>query len=417
VTLRCAYLVSRYPAITHTFILSEIRALRAEGAEIHTVSIRRAPCTEVLAPEDEREHAHTHALLPTKVTTLLRAHGRALARAPFAYLKTLAGSLRLSPGGARAGLWRLFYFGESILLWDWLERKRLRHVHVHFANVASDVALLATRFGNATGDPERWSWSLTLHGPLELLDMHTHRLAAKVRSADLVVCTSDFVRSQLMGLVEQECWPRLKTARSGIDTTQYRPPDTARDFSRNGRPITILNVAGMSRRKGHELLLDALADLRARGIPFRAVLVGDGEERPRLEAHVEALGLSAADVHFSGAIGQDSMPGEYRKADVFTLPSYAEGVPTVLMEAMASGLPVVGTHVMGVPELIEHERSGLLIPPARADALADALARLAHDPDLRARLGQAARERVEQHFELRRAASGVGQAIEAAVAG
>ena len=101
----------------------------------------------------------------------------------------------------------------------------------------------------------------------------------------------------------------------------------------------------------------------------------------------------------------------------FTLPSYAEGVPTVLMEAMASGLPVVGTHVMGVPELIEHERSGLLIPPARADALADALARLAQDHELRARLGHAARERVEQHFELHRAASGVGEAIEAAVAG
>jgi glycosyltransferase involved in cell wall biosynthesis len=178
-----------------------------------------------------------------------------------------------------------------------------------------------------------------------------------------------------------------------------------------------LNVAGMSRRKGHELLLDALADLRHRGIPFRAVLVGDGEERGRIEAHAAALGLREPEVHFAGALGQDAVPLEYRNADVFCLPSYAEGVPTVLMEAMASELPVVGTHIMGVPELIEHERSGLLVPPARADALADALARLAQDPELRARLGRAARERVEREFELRRAAAGVGAAIERAVAG
>lgn len=414
--LRCAYLVSRYPAITHTFILTEIRALREQGAEIHTASIRRAPCTEVLAPEDEREHSQTYALLPTTPAKLLGAHGRAFGRSPLGYLRTLLGSLRLSPGGTRAGLWRLFYFGEAILLWDWLEEKRLRHVHVHFANVASDVAMLATRFGNAAGGGERWTWSLTLHGPLELLDMHTHRIAAKVRSADLVVCTSDFVRSQLMGLVDQDYWPRLRTARCGIDTRQYHP----REGSRNGdlaEPVTILNVAGMSRRKGHELLLDALADLRDRGIPFRAVLVGDGEERPRLERHAAELGLTGAQVHFAGALGQGAVPAEYRKADIFALPSYAEGVPTVLMEAMASGLPVVGTHVMGVPELIEHNRSGLLIPPARADALADALARLAQDPGLRARLGQAARERVDSEFELRRAATGVGQAIKGAVAG
>ncbi len=412
--LRCAYLVSRYPAITHTFILSEIRALREQGAEIHTASVRRAACAEVLAPEDEREHSHTHALLPTTAGKLIGAHGRAFGRSPLAYVKTLLRSLRLSPGGARAGLWRLFYFAEAILLWDWLEKKSLRHVHVHFANVASDVAMLTTQFGNATGDPRRWSWSLTLHGPLEILDMHTHRLAAKVHSADLVVCTSDFVRSQLMGLVEQECWPRLKTCRSGIDTRQYHPGDRARD---NGDPITILNVAGMSRRKGHELLLDALAELRDRGIPFRAVLVGDGEERCRLEWHATALKLNRDQVHFCGALGQDAVPDEYLKADVFCLPSYAEGVPTVLMEAMASELPVVGTHIMGVPELIEHERSGLLVPPARADALADALVRLAADAELRARLGRAARERIEREFELRRAAAGVGRAIEAAVGG
>ncbi|MDQ3936080.1 MAG: glycosyltransferase family 4 protein [Actinomycetota bacterium] len=396
-TLRCAHLVARYPEITSVFVQHEVRALRELGAEVHTVSIRRQDPREVISPQAEREQESTHALLPTTAPRLLGAHARAFAAAPGAYLRTLAHALRLGPGGSRNRLWQLFYFAESMLLWHHLSGLGVRHVHVHFANVASDVAMLCTRFANAADARGGWTWSLTIHGPTELLDMKAHKLADKVRAADAVVCTSDFVRSQLMGLVGPADWHRLHTLRSGIDLGLFHPPAEERP---DARRVEILDVAGMSARKGHAILLEALAEVERRGANFGALLVGDGPERPGLEAYAEQLGI-ADRVYFAGALGQHILPELYRQADVFCLPSYAEGVPTVLMEAMASELPVVTTHVMGVPELVEHGRSGFLVPPARADLLADELWRLVTDRELRLRIGRAARERVESGFDLR----------------
>ena len=401
--LRCAYLVSRYPAVTHTFVQSEIRALRELGAEIHPATVRRPDASEVLSAEDAAEHGRTHALLPTSPARLLAAHARAFAGSPLPYLQTLAAAFFLARGGIRNRIWQLFYFAEAILLWDWLERNGLRHVHVHFANVAADLAMLCSRFGNAAaGGTRAWTWSLTVHGPTELLDMTQHKLAEKVSDADAVVCTSDFVRSQLMALVPQEDWHRLTTLRCGIDRERFQPPALPRRS--DGAPPRILTVAGMSRRKGYDILLEALAELAERGHDFSALLVGDGAERGRLEDQARLLDLGER-VEFTGALGQDVIPGLYREADVFCLPAYAEGLPTVLLEAMSAGLPVVATHVMGVPELVEPERSGLLIPPARPDRLADALGRLIEDGELRRRLGDAAVERVAEEYDLAGAAT------------
>jgi colanic acid/amylovoran biosynthesis glycosyltransferase len=396
-TLRCAHLVARYPEITSVFVQHEVRALRELGVEVHTVSIRRQDESEVISPQAEHEQRKTHALLPTTLAALLGAHGRAFAAGPGAYLRTLGHALRLGPGGARNRLWQLFYFAESMLLWHHLSRLGIRHSHVHFANVASDVAMLCTRFANEADPRGGWTWSLTVHGPTELLDMRAHKLAEKVRACDAVVCTSDFVRSQLMGLVGPEDWHRLRTLRSGIDRTLFHPPAEERP---DAQRVEILNVAGMSQRKGHAILLEALAELERRGASIGALLVGEGSERPGLEAYARRLGI-ADRVYFAGALGQHILPELYRQADVFCLPSYAEGVPTVLMEAMASELPVVATHVMGVPELVDDGRSGFLVPPARADVLADALEKLVTDRGLRLEMGRAARARVEADYDLR----------------
>lgn len=405
--LRCAYLVSRYPSITHAFVLNEVRALRDRGAEIHTLSIRRVHDEEILTPEQEQEHARTHAILPVSPARLATAHLTAFARAPRAYLATLGRAVRMGPEGARNRLWQLFYFAESILLWVWLERRELRHVHVHHANVSSDVALLCVSYGNASRRSGRpWTWSMTLHGPTELLDVKAHKLADKACLAERVVCISDFARSQLMSLTPATRWDRFHTVRCGVDRSIFHPPDHRGDPGR----VTILTVAAMSRRKGHAVLLDALAELARGGSELRALLVGDGEERAALERQAVRLGIGDL-VEFPGALGQDALPGLYREADVFCLPSYAEGVPVVLMEAMASGVPVVATRIMGVPELVEDESSGLLVPPGRADALAHALGRLVRDGELRARLGRAGRERVADEFDLARSAAALDQLL------
>jgi glycosyltransferase involved in cell wall biosynthesis len=396
-TGRCAYLVSRYPLQTHTFILNEVRAMRDAGVHIETISIRRVPPEALLSEADRREFERTHALLPVAPAQLARAHARALRRGPLAYLRVLASALRSSHGGARATLWQLFYFGEAVLLWAWLEDRGLRHIHVHHANVSSDVALLACRFANVAGpgDAERWTWSVTVHGPAEFVDVPGYKLQLKAEAADAVICVSDFARSQLLSIVGASAGERLHTVHCGVDMERFSP----RAPTHHEGPMSVLTVAQLAPRKGLDVLLDAVALLRARDVPVEAVIVGDGDQRRHLETRARDLGLEDV-VTFAGAVGQDRIPDYYAGADVFCLPSFAEGIPIVLMEAMARQLPVVATAVMGVPELVVDRRSGLLVPPARADLLADALEELAHDPALRERLGVEARKHVAEGFEL-----------------
>jgi colanic acid/amylovoran biosynthesis glycosyltransferase len=350
---RVAYLVGNYPTPSHTFITREVDGLRERGVDVQTFSIRRTPPERLLTDADRRAAAETSTILPPPPGELLGAHVRALARRPVRYLGTLALALRLSAGGVRNGLWQLFYFAEAILLAERLHRRGIRHVHAHFANVATAVALLA-----AHHRPEL-TWSFTMHGPSEFDDVTRYAVAEKVRRASFVACIGDFCRSQLMKLVEPSQWEKLRVVHCGVDPRAFTPAE------RNGRPgLHVLCVGRLVPDKGQSILLDALAELRSRGVGVTATIVGDGPDRAALEAQARGL-----DVEFTGAVGQDRIRELYAAADVFCLPSFAEGVPVVLMEAMASGLPVVTTRVMGIPELVDE----VLVPPGRSDALADAL--------------------------------------------
>jgi colanic acid/amylovoran biosynthesis glycosyltransferase len=401
-----ACVVSRYPAVSHAFIVREVRALRRRGIDVHTFTIRRPRRDELLSAADREEDARTFAVLPPRPLKLIGSHARALATHPLRYLGTLAAALRLSPPGARQRLWRLFYFGEAILVWGECRRRGLRHLHAHFANVGSEVALLAARFGG----PE-WSWSFMMHGSTELFSETPHRLPDKIRSARLVVCNSDFTRAQLMKLVGREEWDKLQVVRCGID---------ARGFSSQRKrptgPLQVLTVGRLVPGKGHALLLEALYALRARGVEVEATFVGDGPDRRGLESLTRELMLQRH-VRFAGAVGQDELPAWYAQANAFCLPTLAEGLGVVLLEAMAAGLPVVSTRVMGVPEVVEDGATGLLVSPGRVDELADALERLAASPDLCERMGRHGRVRVDTEFALDAATTRLIELFETTVPG
>ncbi len=387
-----AYICNRYPAVSNTFILEEIRALRQLGVQVETISVRPPRPGDLLARADRDEHARSHYLLPSSAVELLRAHLTALLTRPRRYLRTLWLAWRLSAPGARAHVWQLLYFAEAALVWQHCRRRGVRHLHAHFLNVASDDALLAAHLGG-------WSWSLSVHGPPEFYDVPGTRLAKKVAYADAVICVSDFCRSQLMSLVDDCHWSKLHVVRCGIRPDRYH-----RRRPRNGsRPdaVNVLTVGRLVPVKGHAVLLEALAALVARGVVARVSLVGDGAERALLEQRARALGIERR-VRMLGAVGQDDIRAEYERADIFCLPSFAEGLPVVLMEAMAMELPVVATRVMGVPELVEHGMTGLLVPPARPDLLAEALERLADDPALRASMGAAGRGKVVSEHDVMR---------------
>jgi len=389
----CGILVSRYPSVTHTFVRNEVAALRALGWRIETASVRRTGSADAPSPADRAEQAATYALLPASPAALIAAHLRALVRAPGAYVRTLTHALRLAPAPGRKRLWQLFYFGESMLAERWMRRRGLAHLHVHHANVSADVALLACHYARLTG--RAWTWSLTLHGPTEFADVAAHNLPAKIAAADAVVCICDYVHAQVLALADDQAAARTTVVRVGIDVGAF----SVAARSTGSRPV-ILCVGALSRRKGHAVLLDAFAAVRARGVDAALVLVGDGAERGRLEAQAARLGI-AADVTFAGAVGHDRIVGEhYARADVFCLASFMEGLPTVLMEAMAAGVPVVATNAMGTAELVRDDSTGLLVAPARADELAAALERLLGDAELRARLAEAGRAVVEAEHDV-----------------
>jgi glycosyltransferase involved in cell wall biosynthesis len=395
---RIAYLTSRYPAVSHTFVLREARALRRLGLEIETATVRRAEPAELLSALDREEDATTYAILPSSPGRVVAAHLLAFARRPRRYMDTLRLALGLGGGGLRGLVWRTFYFGEAILFARWCRKRRVGHVHVHFANVAADVALLAAHYGE--GGRGASSWSFTMHGPTEFGDAAGHRLASKVERARFVICISDFCRSQLMALVDREHWRKLRIVHCGVDPERFAPADGPQAA---GQPLQVLTVGRLVSVKGQAVLIEAIAELARRRRDAQLTLVGDGPDRARLEALVSRLGIRDL-VRFAGVVAQTETPGWYARADVFCLPSFAEGVPVVLMEAMATGLPVVTTPIAGIPELVEDEVSGILVPPGRVDALADALAALADAPERRRAMGEAGRRRVMEDFDTDRSA-------------
>lgn len=390
-----AYLVSEYPKASHTFIQREIAGLRALGAEVATLSIRRVGAEHHIGPEEQTAARETFAVLDAarNPVTLVAAHLGALVRRPSGWLSALALAARTAEPGVRGGLWRLFHFLEAGVVADRLRRLGAIHLHVHFGNAACTVGMLAARMA-------RLPYSYTLHGPSELFEPQTHRLAEKVANAAFVVCISRFARSQAMLFADPIHWPKLKIVHCGVDPARYDRPrrDSGQEFAE------LLFVGRLAAVKGLPVLFDALERLKDRGVAARLTLVGDGPERAQLEREAAGRGLGGA-VRFVGHQSQQAVAERLAEADLFVLPSFAEGVPVVLMEAMASRTAVVATRIAGVPELVEDGVSGLLVPPGDADALAAALAALIADPARRARMGEAGRAQVAAEHDAGREAA------------
>jgi glycosyltransferase involved in cell wall biosynthesis len=393
--LRIAYVTTGYPYVSHTFILGEVLALRAQGLRIETFALRREPVSECRTPADREAWETTYPLRPPKIADYAGAHARAITSRPRRYLATLARMLRMGAAAPSGVLRHLAYFAQGVVLWDRCSRAGLTHIHAHFGNVASDVALVAAGVGG-----RELSWSFTMHGPTEFYDVRHHRLADKVRDALFVICISDFARSQLMGVVGPSHWRKLRVVHCGVDVERFSPAGP----HANDRPTSITCVARLVPVKGQGLLIDALAQLQRAGHDAVLTLVGDGPERAALQARARERGLGDR-VVFRGAVAHTEVAQILRDSDVFCLPSFAEGVPIVLMEAMAMELPVIASRIMGIPELIEDGVSGLLIRPGSEPDLVSALAALISGPDRRRALGRAAREKVSDEFALHSSAS------------
>jgi len=378
-----AYLVSRYPAISHTFILREIAHLRTLGHQIHTASIN--PPDRSLDVMDATERAEAEG------TYVVKQHGGAGAlaalgywawRAPAALLKTLATSRRF---GLLKGL---AYTVEATMVARWMQRQSLAHLHVHFGNAGASVGVLVKQLTGC-------HLSYTIHGPDEFDDVPGQQLAFKMQAADVIVCISQFARSQLMRISAPADWPKFRVCRLGVDASVFQAtPRTA-----TAAVPQLVSVGRLTPAKGQVLLIQACAQLRERGVPFHLTMVGDGPDRGRVEAEIATLRLHQQ-VTLTGSLTQAGVRAELARADAFVLPSLAEGIPVVLMEAMASYVPCISTPVNGIPELIEHGHTGLLATPGDVDSLVTQLTALCTNAELRQRMALAAYAKVSQHFDL-----------------
>ena len=382
-----AYVVSQYPAASHTFIRREIEALRFGGVDIQTFSVRHPMASELHSPPDRVEFDNTYYLLPTKPKDLLAAHVVALAIRPISYVRVLLLALRHRVPGLRALIWAVFHFAEAIQLSRELERRKVRRIHNHFANSGATVGMLAAQF-------LQLPWSLTLHGISETDYPAGLLLGAKIEAASFVACASEFGRAQAMRVSLPEHWDKIMIVRCALNFADL----PKRPININKR-MRLICVARLSAEKGHLGLLNAFANVRARNLDAELVLVGDGPESMRIQEAIQTLNLQDV-VHLTGVLAENETLEQIAHADILVLASFMEGLPVVLMEALALGVPVVATRVAGIPELVVHEKDGLLFSPANWDELAENLSRLLSDSALRNRLADAGRSMVFSNHNI-----------------
>jgi colanic acid/amylovoran biosynthesis glycosyltransferase len=281
------------------------------------------------------------------------------------------------------------YFLEAALAGDHFERHRVSDVHTHFS---STVLLILARIF-------RVRYSLTAHGSGEFVDVVGFHLAAKVAGATFVATVGQYGMSQVMNASDPAHWHKVVALPLGVDVEAFRPRSAPR---RNpGEPFRLLSVGRLSAPKGYPILIEAVALLRERGRHVTLTLVGEGPQRATLEQLIAHRGLGEF-VGLAGACNHDRIAHYYGSSDAFVLSSFLEGVPVVLMEAMAMELPCIATWITGIPEIIERDFEGLLVPPASPSVIADAVERLMDDPEQARRLGAAARRKVVAKYDLER---------------
>jgi len=383
-----AFLTSQYPAATHTFIQREVQALRDLGWTIDTFSVRSPDPAWPPGEADSAEEAQTFYILRQSPAAILGAQVAAFFGNPARYLRTLGLALSHRAPGARGLFLALAHFAESAVLARELKRRRIAHLHNHFANSAATVGLLATRMLGI-------GWSFTMHGISETDYPAGLMLGRKIEAADMVACVSLFGRAQAMRLVGPEHWDKLTIVRCGIPFDRLPQPGT-----KTGHAPTIICVGRLSPEKGQAGLLRAFASLRTSNSNAKLKLVGDGPDRETLEALAREMGVTEA-VTFTGRLSEDDTLAQIAQSDLLVLSSFMEGLPIVLMEAMALGVPVVASRVAGIPELVEDGSTGLLFAPSDWDGLKACMERLLGDGTLQAEIAERARKKVAEEFDVR----------------
>jgi colanic acid/amylovoran biosynthesis glycosyltransferase len=390
--VRLAYLCNLYPAVSHSFVRREIEGVEQAGHEVRRFSLR--PARDDLKDEaDLRERPLTEAVLGQAVGALLINAVALLATRPALTISALSTALKLSGPGIKAKLRHLAYWLEAAWLVRRLDQLKVAHLHAHFGTNPAAVAAIAHAWG---GPP----FSFTVHGPDEFDAPVALALREKIARASFVAAISSYGRSQLMRWSDPNNWGKIEIVRCGLDAAFLNAPVLPAPAD----STNFVCVARLSAQKGLPLLIAACGALRDAGEQFTVTVIGDGELRPEIERQIQERNLQDH-VRLAGTRSSAEVRDYLLKARAFVLPSFAEGLPVVLMEALALSRPVITTAIAGIPELVDAE-CGWLIPAGSERALVDAMTTaLKASPEELARKGAVGRTRVlEMHDAARNAA-------------
>ena len=383
--MNIAYLMPTYPMPSATFIRREVAALEAAGVTVHRFAARRF-AGELSDAADRVEQERTCYILDAGPWGLAVALIAEAVTRPGRWLAAVAATIRLGRRSEQGMIWHLIYLAEACLLRHRLARCGVHHVHVHFGTNAASVALLCRMLGGP-------SYSITIHGPEDFDAPRQLALRDKVHHAAFVVAISQFTRSQLCRWAAPDDWRKIHVIHCGLDEIFLSPVLTPVPVQ-----ARLVNIGRLSEQKGQLLLVEAAAHLHAQDVSFELVIVGDGPLRGELERLIDHHGLEGR-VRITGFLDNQGVRRELQAARALVMPSFAEGLPVVIMEALALGRPVISTHIAGIPELVEPGRNGWLVPAGAVEPLVTAMsAALTSSTSALEAMGRAGAARVaEQH--------------------
>jgi glycosyltransferase involved in cell wall biosynthesis len=390
--MRIAYLVNQYPKVSHSFIRREILALEQRGVEILRVALRGWD-DAIVDEADVTERKLTRYVLRDGAPPLAFAVAYTALTRSARFWQALRLAFRMSRHAKRPPPVHVVYLAEACRILLWLRDEGIEHVHAHFGTNSAEVAMLV----DALGGPK---FSFTVHGPEEFDQAPAIGLAEKIKRAAFVVAVSSYGRSQLYRLADHTLWPKVHVVHCGLDeaflsSAVHAPSSTRR----------LVCVGRLCEQKGQLLLIEAARGLAASEVEFELVLAGDGELRPEVEALALRYGLQDK-VRVTGWISGEAVRKEILAARALVLPSFAEGLPVVLMEAMALRRPVISTYVAGIPELVKPGEHGWLVPAGDAATLTQAMRACLDAPaELLARMGEAAHQCVLERHNVQTEAS------------
>lgn len=385
--MRIAYFINQYPKVSHSFIRREILALERQGIEVQRIALRGWD-GELQDNDDIAERSKTRYVLENGVKGLLKPLLEVLRAQPRRFFSALWLALRMGRRADRSWPYHLIYLAEACRVVQWLQAFGAEHVHAHFGTNSTEVVMLA----NALGGPH---YSFTVHGPEEFDKPQFLHIDEKVRRAAFVAAVSSYGRSQLYRWVAHAHWNKVKVVHCGLEAAFHAgPPVPVPAVPR------LVCVGRLCEQKGQLLLLEAAQKLAAQGTAFELVLAGDGEMRAEIETLIARHGLQGQ-VRITGWISSGQVREELLAARALVLPSFAEGLPVVIMEAMALRRPVLTTYVAGIPELVRPGENGWLFPAGAVQELAAAMADCLGQPDeVLQRMGDAAHQRVLERHDI-----------------